>query len=80
MSSREESIVLSCTGVLVVEGTSLSERGREAPKSLDMIGVIEASANIRSCECECEFACVRLSALSLCVSVSPGYMSSSLLL
>ena len=50
----------------------MSGKGREAPKSLNVIGVIEASANIRSRECECEFACVRLSALSLCVSVSPG--------
>ena len=37
----------------------MNERGREAPKSLDVLGVIEVSANIRSCECECEFACVR---------------------
>ena len=29
--------------VLVVGDTSLSERGREAPKSLDVLGVIEAS-------------------------------------
>ena len=59
MSSREGSTVLSCTGVLVVGGTSVSERGKEAPKSLDVLGVIEVSANIGSCECECEFACVR---------------------
>ena len=32
--------------VLVVGNTSLSERGREAPKSLGVLGVIEASANI----------------------------------
>ena len=37
---------ITCTGVLVVGGTSLSERGRGAPKSLDVLGVIEASANI----------------------------------
>ena len=45
-SSREGSTVLSCTGVLVVGGTSLSERGREAPKSLDVLEMIEASANM----------------------------------
>ena len=32
--------------MLVVGDTSLSERGREAPKSLGVLGVIEASANI----------------------------------
>ena len=32
--------------VLVVGDTSLSERGREAPKSLGVLGVTEASANI----------------------------------
>ena len=32
--------------VLVVGDTSLSERGREAPKSLGVLGVIEASANV----------------------------------
>jgi len=37
---------ITCTGVLVVGGTSLSERGRGAPKSLDVLGVIEASASI----------------------------------
>jgi len=46
--------------MLVVGDTSLSEseRGREALKSLGVLGVIEASANIGSCECEWEFACV----------------------
>ena len=47
------STVLSCTGVLVIGGTSLSERGREAPKSLDVLELIEASANMGWCECEC---------------------------
>jgi hypothetical protein len=40
------SIVLSCTGGLVVGGTSLGEKGREAPKSQSMRKVIEASANM----------------------------------
>ena len=40
-------------GVLVVGDTSLSERGREAPKSLDALELIEASANMGRGECEC---------------------------
>ena len=39
------STVLSCTGVPVVGGTSLSERS-EAPKSLDVLEAIEVNANI----------------------------------
>ena len=45
------STILSCTGVLIVGGTSLSERGREAPKSLDVLELIEASAKMRTREC-----------------------------
>ena len=45
-SNREESTVLFCTGVLLVEGTSLSKRGRETPKSLDELELIETSANM----------------------------------
>jgi len=33
------STVLSCTGVLVVGGTSLGERGRETPKSQCVIAI-----------------------------------------
>ena len=40
-------------GVLVVGGTSLTERRREAPKSLDELELIEASANVRRGECVC---------------------------
>ena len=40
------STVLSCTGVPVVGGTSLSGRGSEAPKSLGVLEAIEANANV----------------------------------
>ena len=52
-SSSVGGTVLSCSGVLAVGGTSLSERGREAPKSLDALELIEASANMGRGECEC---------------------------
>ena len=44
---------ITCIVVLVVGGTSLSERGKGAPKSLDVLGVIEASANIGWSESVC---------------------------
>ena len=53
MSSRERGTVFSCTGVLVVGGTSLCRRGREAPKSKSVLELIEVSANIRGCESVC---------------------------
>ena len=37
---------ITCTGVLVVQDTSLCGRGREAPKSLGVVVLIETSANI----------------------------------
>jgi hypothetical protein len=40
------STVLSCTGVLVVGGYKLGERGMEASMSLRMLELIETSANI----------------------------------
>ena len=43
--------------VLVVGDTSLSERGREAPKSLAVLGVIEASANSGWSESVCSCGC-----------------------
>ena len=54
-------------GVLVVQGTSLSKRGREAPKSPDELELIEASANMRRGEC-------------VCVRVLEGLSPSSVLL
>ena len=45
----------------VVGDTSLSERGREAPKSLDELELIEASVNMGWCECECIRVSFRLS-------------------
>ena len=53
-SSREGSTVLSCTGVLVVGGTSLSERGRELPSLWSW-----ASANESLCVNVFERACPR---------------------
>jgi len=43
----------------------LSERGREAPKSLDVLELIEASANIGRRECEC------LSVVCSCAPIPP---------
>ena len=40
------STVLSCTVVLVVGDYKLGERGREAPKFLYVLELIEANANI----------------------------------
>ena len=37
-SSKERGTILSCIGVLIVGGTSLCRRGREAPKSLGVLG------------------------------------------
>ena len=51
--------------MLVVGGTSLCERGREAPKTLGVLGLIEASANIgRVRVCACATARSRLVCLS----------------
>ena len=58
-SSRGGGTVFSCTRVLVVGGTSLRGRGREAPKSPGALELVEASANIGSCKS----ACVRLGVL-----------------
>ena len=49
--------------VIVVGDTSLSERGREAPKSLGVLGVIEVSANI-GCS-ESVSSCYRSSLVSV---------------
>jgi len=51
-TAERASTVLSCTGVLVVGGKSLGERGREAPKSLCTRGMIEESANTTKNELE----------------------------
>jgi len=40
LSYRERGTVLSYTGVLVVRGTSLSERGKKAPKSMGVLELI----------------------------------------
>ena len=59
-TAERASTVLSCTGVLVVGGKSLGERGREAPKSQSTREMIEESANMGKNELE-----------SVCVSESP---------
>ena len=42
----------------------MSERGREAPKSLDVLELIEAGANMGRCECECVCVCFARAPLS----------------
>ena len=53
-----ECTVLSCTEVPIVGAYKRGERGREAPKSLLEVRMIEASANIGAQESVCVCVCV----------------------
>ena len=55
VQQRECALYYLAPGVPVVEDTSLGERGREALKSLRMLELFEASANMWRNELECMY-------------------------